>query len=132
MKKFLVAVVAAALLSTGLVAASSVAASAGTYPGTVKTRTHAVSVNVKAHHTAKIKTSVATYGKGKATGKTAFVFVNKKTAKVYTFSRKFSGAPTVFTFKGLKAGSYKVVVTFVPKKGSVYKASSGSTSVKVK
>lgn len=131
MKKFLVGVIAALLVTGGLVTSAQVSASAAPYPGTVATKTIAAGVQSSKPHHAKVFVKVTSYGHGQPSGHLDFTFVNKKTGKVYTFGRSYDG-PSKYFFSGLSKGRYSISIVFTPPDDSKYKPSAAKTSVRVK
>lgn len=131
MKKLLAGILGAALITAGLVSASSAPSTAAPYPGTVKTRTIAVGIASKVSHQAKVYVKVTSYGSGAPKGHLELTFVHKKSGKVYSFSRSYDGAHK-YKFNDLRPGTYAVVVNFIPPDESVYKASSAKTRCKVR
>ncbi|GAA1145524.1 hypothetical protein [Nocardioides aquiterrae] len=131
MKKLLAGILGAALITAGLVSASSAPSTAAPYPGTVKTRTIAVGIATPVPRQAKVYVKVTSYGSGAPKGHLEFTFVHKTSGKAYGFSRRYDGAQQ-YKFNDLRPGTYAVVVTFIPPDDSVFKASSAKTRCKVR
>lgn len=131
MKKALVALFATLGLVLGSVALTS-PAQAKVYPNTVKTKTTAKAPSsVKTGKKFTVTFTVAG-GNSKANG-TAVVKFNGKSYKVTIKNGKGKlslKAPKLS--KKAKSKSFKVSVSFTPKKGTVHKKSSSSKTVKVK
>lgn len=130
MKKLIVGMIAAALMTTGLVAAGQTAATAAPYPGTVATSTQAAGVTTRAPR-AKVFVKV-TSPEGRPSGRLTFTFVRAKGGTTYTFGRSYQKKASTYTFGGLKPGRYTVLVSFVPPESSKYKPSNGKARVWVK
>ena len=138
MKKLIAAIAAAVMMSFGLVATTTSSASAAPcqYPQTCfETQTNAVGLRANGRRVAKIFVGVTSFGNGRPTGVVGFTFVNPRTGKSTYFQRRYpsaNGRSKVFTFAPLRAGKYKVIVTFAPEDDSQYLGSSTTTKVKVK
>ena len=131
MKKLILGLLTTVLVFGGLVASSEVTASAAPYPGTVKTKVIAAGIQANKRHHAAVFVKVSSFGKGKPTGKVNFTFVNKRSGKVYSFTRSYSGQNKYY-FSGLQSGKYAISVLYNPPNNSKYKASSAKAFVKVK
>lgn len=132
MKKLIAGVFAATLTTAGLVAVSGTAANADPYTGTVQTVSSvSTPAAVKAGKPATIKVKVGA-GNAKAKGKVTVVVKNKAGKTVSKAIVDYKGKTIkVKTAKLKKAGSYKVVVRFAPKRNSVFKASKSKTKISV-
>ncbi|MBZ5738481.1 hypothetical protein [Nocardioides mangrovi] len=130
MKKLLIGLIAALLMSGGLVATATTA-DAAPYPGSVKTKTSAKALGARPGH-ARIKVKISSSkGSKDPQGTVVFVFVNKRTGATKRFFYSASDGP-VYSFSGLRAGRYVVSIKFKAKEGSKWKDSSDSVSLRVK
>lgn len=131
MKKIIIGLFTAALMSAGLVAAAGTGAQAVDYPGTVATTTKASAPNaVKRGSKVAIKVAVRS-GNAAPSGK---VTVTVK-GKGFSFSktvRYVDGKIVVNSSKLKKAGTYKVIVKFDAEANSVFKNSKDTDTFKVK
>ena len=119
MKKLIAGIIGTVLMASGLAAtATSADAAAAPYPGTVKTRTIAVGLKAAKPHVAKVFVKVTSYGNGQPTGRLEFNFVKKANGKTYAFTRSYDGVHR-YKFHGMQAGTYAVVVNFIPPDSSV-------------
>lgn len=131
MKKMIIGLFTAILMSAGLVSFASSSAQAVDYPGTVATTTKVSAPNSVKRGAKVIVSAKVNSGNAKPVGK---VTVSIK-GKGYSFSKtvNYAGAKvSVSSSKLKKAGTYKITVKFSPKAGSVFKASKATDSVKVK
>ncbi|WP_122818809.1 hypothetical protein [Nocardioides pantholopis] len=133
MKKLIAGVFAATLTTAGLVAVTGTAATAAPYTGTVKTVSSVTTpAPVKAGKPAIVKVKVGA-GNAKAKGKVTVVVKNKAGKIVSKKVVDYKGKTIkVKTSKLKKAGAYKVVVRFAPKRNSVFKASKSKTKISVR
>lgn len=132
MKKMIIGLFAAILMSAGLVSFAGTSAQAACpYTGCVATTTKVSAPNsVKKGAKVTVSVKIAS-GNAKPTGKVT-VTIKKKG---FSFSKtvNYTGSKVSVTSSKLKkSGTYKVSVSFSPKAGTVYKGSKASDSVKVK
>lgn len=133
MKKMIVGILAAALMTMGFVGASaapSVAAKAA-YPGTVRTHTLVVGLGASKPGQARVLVHVSSYGKGRVTGKLVFTIV-RTSGRVYSFNRTYTGGNQRFTFNKIRSGKYNVAVNYIPSGSSKFKPSSGRSRLTVR
>lgn len=142
MKKILAGLITAFLMGTGLVAFTSAGATAAPcYPNCVETVPDLGSVEkrVEAGTSQETSFTIDTAGSAKAVagkaGAKGTVKVIWKRAKGGFFAQKIysysGGTKTAISPRLKKVGTYKVIVKFIPKKGSTYKRSSSSSSFRV-
>ena len=133
MKRLIAGIVGTVLMASGLAAVTTSTADAAQapYPGTVKTRTIAVGLKASKPHVAKVFVKVTSYGNGKPTGSLEFNFVKRANGKTYSFTRSYDGVHR-YKFHGMQAGTYAVVVNFIPPDNSVYKSSTAKTRCHVR
>jgi hypothetical protein len=131
MKKMIIGLFTAILMSAGLVSFAGASAQAVDYPGTVATTTKATAPNsVKAGGKAVVSVKVAA-GNAKPVGKVTVTIKGKG----FTFKKTVSysgGKVSVPSSKLTKKGSYKVTVKFAAADGSVFKDSKATDTIKVK
>ncbi|MEV7431943.1 hypothetical protein AB0N29_20190 [Nocardioides sp. NPDC092400] len=142
MKKILAGLLTAFLMGTGLVAFTGGSATAAPcYPNCVTTTPDFSQVEKRVEAGTKQETSfnidVAGSAKpvaGKAAAKGTIKVIWRRTKggffaqKLYSYS---GGNKTAISPRLNKTGAYKVIVKFIPKKGSTYKRSSSSASFTV-
>lgn len=138
MKKLILGLLAAFLMTTGLVAFSGTSAIAAPpcgpdYPGCQKTATTS-SAAVAGSGKATIKVTVKSVGSTKKpTGSVSIKIVKKGTSKaVYTSTKSVSGGKAKFVTGKLKGAKYTYKVTYKPTKKSIFKTSADGGSFKVK
>ncbi|MFJ9317616.1 hypothetical protein ACIRN4_25735 [Pimelobacter simplex] len=129
MKKLVLGLLAAVLLSAGLVAVQGTAAHAGPYPGTVATTTKAKVGKVGPGKRAKLTVRVKA-GAAKPTGKVRVTCTQGRT-KVAGPTKSYAGKPiAIKTGKLKKRGVWRCVVKFTG--SGVYKSSKVATQVRVR
>ena len=133
MKKLLAAIVATALMGLGLVAVSSQPASAACpYTACINTATSVrTPAQKRAGKSVPIKVIVTAPGNVVPRG-TVKVEVFRYGKKKYTSNLPYAGGQITFVTQTLKRGVHVVNVTFTPDPGSVWNASSASTTFKIK
>lgn len=130
MKK-LALLLATALAFSGLVAISSGTATASPYPGTVSTHSK-VAVKHKKSHKKHLRPTIRVTTSGNATVKGVVrIRAINRNGRIRTYSFVYSGNHA-YTLPRLPRGIYKIKVTFVPKSGSVFKGSTGSSTHRVR
>lgn len=133
MKKLIIGLFAAILMSAGLVAFSGSTATADPYPGTVDTTTQTNANNVRQGRKATVRTDVFTAGNGTPKGHLDIVVKRDAGGFVFRTTRWYDGTTDVVqTPKLKKKGRYTVSARFDARDGSVFKNSSDSTTFRVK
>lgn len=127
MKKILAALIAAFMISAGLVAAAgSPAQAACPYTGCVKTTTVSNAKQIKKTRKVAVAFKVTAQGNAKPKGKVKVTLKGKGRNLV-----KSASAPNGrVVFKGVKPGTYKVLVKYGA--NGAFKASADRTTVKVR
>ena len=133
MKKLLSAIIATALMGLGLVAVSAQPASAACpYTACINTATSVRTPATKrAGKSVPIKVIVVAPGNATPRG-VVKVEVFRYGKKKYTSNLPYAGGQITFVTQTLKKGIHVVNVTFTPDPGTVWNASSASTSFKIK
>lgn len=131
MKKLIVGLLAAFLMTTGLVGFSATTASAACpkYTGCFNTVTNS-SVKVARNGKATIKVTVK--AKGSSARPVGKVTVTVKGPKKYSSTKAYAGGTKSFVTGKLKKGKYTYVVKFVKKADSVFNSSTDKGSFRVK
>lgn len=135
MKRLIIGLISALLMTAGLVGVSSTSASAVCpYTGCVKTATKVTVPNspVKKGKKAKVCVSVKTDGNGNPRGRVGIIV--KRTNGGYSFlnNKPYSGGKVCFkTTKIKKTGRYVVRATFSPGASTPFGASKNSTVFRV-
>jgi hypothetical protein len=129
MKKLIVGLLAAFLMTSGLVALSAGSASAACpYTGCVATKVSKVKTSSPSPGTAKVVYKVTTVGNAVPRGKVKVSIngngVSRSTTSPYP-------ANNVAVFRNLRKGRYAVTVKFIPAASSAYGPSSRSAKVRV-
>ncbi|MBB3042245.1 hypothetical protein [Nocardioides soli] len=144
MKKYLSGLVAALMLSAGLVALAGPVAQAAParacgeqyQPACVPTKPQAPkSVVVEPGAKPQVKITIGTNGNVKPTGKVVVKLADKKLPKKLqgkNVSFQVKKGKVVVKLPKLKPGKYKFKYDFVPKAGTAFKASKGKITVVVK
>ena len=129
MKKLVLGLLAAALMTFGLVGVDSPAAHAGPYPGTVKTVTKAKLLKVGKGRRATFSVRVKA-GAAKPTGSVTTACTHGR-AKVFGPTKAYKRAPlTIRTGKLAKRGVWRCTVKFTG--AGVYKSSKVVKKVRVR
>ena len=134
MKKILAASVGALLLTGSLVATSGSAAQADPYPGTIATSTSVTASPAKVKLRKKVTVCASVTASGNVAPSGTISFTVSRGSKVYlTSTQAYSGTSVCVKTKKLKKkGRYTASAAFTAPANSVFKASSGSTTFKVK
>ena len=131
MKKLMVGLLAAFLMTSGLVAMSTSSASADCpYTGCVATKVSKAKTSSPRAGKARVAYKVKTVGNAAPRGKVKVIIKGANgvfRAKVLRYP-----ARTATAFRNLPKGKYTVVVKFIPAKSSAYGRSKRSTNVRVR
>ncbi|TIC79447.1 hypothetical protein [Nocardioides sp. GY 10127] len=131
MKKLIVGLLMAVLMSAGFVATTATTANAACpYTNCKATKTHVVSAKSPKAGKLVVKAKVTSAAKAKIVGKLVITITKGGKTKKKTVA--YTGSAKTVSWTGLAKGKWKVTVTFTPKSGSVYKSSSASKTVTVK
>ena len=133
MKKLAAAILAAFLLTLGLVTISEAPATAACpYSACINTTTSVSAPGtVKAWRSVPISVTVTAPGNVKPTG-TVAVTVTRYGTPVYTSTQAYVGGTLTFVTQGLRKGRYVATAVFTPPSPSVFNGSTGFTTFKVK
>jgi hypothetical protein len=127
MKKLIASLAVAFLMAAGLVAGTSVTATAGPYSGSVSTIVQSSASNPRTNQNLRVRIGVrAAQGNGTPRGPVQVTIARKSNGKaVRVFKRYYDGSPNTYKFrtKGLKPGRYIVIVTYIGRSNSVYRGS---------
>ncbi|MCM0621858.1 hypothetical protein [Nocardioides bruguierae] len=137
MKKLIVGLLMAVLMSAGLVSTTATSAFAGCTPTEYVTcgtpTVHSTSVPMKKANMAKIRVRISTgQKKAKAVGWLYVTVTQGDTVRTKRVRYNGNGSPRTFVFNKLAAGTWNYTVTFVSEKDSRYKNAVDSGKAKVK
>lgn len=127
MKKLIASLAVAFLMAAGLVAGASTTATAGPYSGTVQTIVDSSTNNPRSNQNLRVRINVqAAQGNGTPRGPVQITIARKSDGKaVRVYKRYYNGNAHNYPLrtKGLKAGRYVIIVTFIGNSRSVYRGS---------
>ena len=134
MKRLIIGLISALLMTVGLVGASQVPASACPYTGCVSTNTRVTVPNapVKKGTRAKVCVRVTTPGSGVPKGRVTAT-VKGTNGWMWSATKKYRGGQVCFTSRKIKrVGTYSARGIFSPFSSSPFGSSRGSTSFQVR
>ena len=119
MKKFSVLIIAAAMLATSLIGLTAAADASSPYPGTVKTKCHVAYKHARSHKkVVRARGWVTSSSNMVVRGKLKFHVTGKGH---HSRTYPFNGNAKARSVGKLKKGKHRIRVTFIPKKGSIFK-----------
>ena len=135
MKNLFAGLIAALMMSVGLIAFTGTAANAAPCPyvGCAPTSTHIDPPNhVKRHHTARIGVRVTTPGNATPNGRVTVRVIRNTGGYRYIDSKPYHGGKIYFrTTKMHKLGKYTIYARFDRKAGSAFRDSNNTASFRV-